>query len=119
MNLNCSYSHCFHSHNLHSRILVLSALPPIFFSHLIKIFKFFFIKEDNINLVYYIYYAIKDIGHNPRLKEYEASIYLAFELSLREFLSLCTCTGSFAHADDAKIVRSWDMQCNTEKSPLS
>ena len=119
MDLSCSYSRCFHSHNLHSKIPVLSTLPAIIFSHLIKSFEIFFIKEDNIYLVYYVYYAIKDIGRHPRLKEYEASIYLLIELSLREFLSLCTSTGSFAHADNTKIVCSWDTQCNTGKSPLS
>ena len=33
------------------------------------------------------------------------------------FLTFCTCTRSFARANDAKIVRSTDAQCNTEESP--
>ena len=32
----------------------------------------------------------------------------------RDQLSLCTCTRSFACANDAKIVRSRDAQCNTD-----
>ena len=32
-------------------------------------------------------------------------------------LKFCTCTRSFARADDAKIVRSRDAQCNTKELP--
>ena len=39
----------------------------------------------------------------------KTNIYFAIELSLREIF--------FAHANDAKIVRSSDVQCNTEESP--
>ena len=47
------------------------------------------------------------------------TIFFAIELSLWEISSLCTCTRSFARANDAKIVRNRDAQCNTEESPLS
>ena len=37
-------------------------------------------------------------------------------LAWGKFLSLCTCTRSFARVNDAKIVRSRDAECNTEES---
>ena len=46
------------------------------------------------------------------------SIYFAIGLSLRESLTFCTCTCSCARANDAKIVRSRDAQCNTKELPL-
>ena len=47
----------------------------------------------------------------------KTSIYFAIEVSLRQISFVLTCTRSFARADDAKIVRSRDAQCNTGKSP--
>ena len=47
----------------------------------------------------------------------EMNIYFAVELAWGRSLSLCKCTRSFARANDAKIVRSRDAECNIEKSP--
>ena len=38
-------------------------------------------------------------------------------LAWAKFLSLCTCTRSFARANDAIIVRNRDSQCNAQESP--
>ena len=51
--------------------------------------------------------------HHVRSKEKE---HFAIELSLKE-ISLFMCTRLFARANDAKIVRSRDAQCNSENSP--
>ena len=40
-------------------------------------------------------------------------------LFCRLLLSLCMCTRSFVHANDAKVMRSRDVQFNTEESPES
>ena len=55
--------------------------------------------------------AIKNIGHHARLKENE-----------HLFRNRASLEGNFfrfvrARANDAKIVRSKDAQCNTEESP--
>ena len=52
----------------------------------------------------------------------ETSIYYAVGLSLREiscvmYVHTLMCTCSCARANDMKIVRSRDAQCNTEESP--
>ena len=47
------------------------------------------------------------------------SIYFAIELVWGKSLTLCTRTRLCARANDAKIVRSRDAQCNTKESPLS
>ena len=47
----------------------------------------------------------------------EMNIYFAVELAWGRSLSLCKCTRSFARANDAKIVRSRNVQCNTKESP--
>ena len=51
------------------------------------------------------------------LVEEKTSIYLAVELSLVEISNVCTRTRSWAYANDAKIVRSRDVQCNAKESP--
>ena len=51
------------------------------------------------------------------LVKWKRSIYFAIELSLRESLRFCTRTRSCARANDAKIVRSRDAQCNTKELP--
>ena len=48
----------------------------------------------------------------------KTSVYLAIELSLREIsYVLYERARSFARANDAKIVRSRDAQCNTKELP--
>jgi len=53
------------------------------------------------------------------LVQEKRSIYLAIELSLREisYVLQCMRTRLCARANDAKIVRSRDAQCNTKESP--
>ena len=62
-----------------------------------------------------INYAIKNKGHNARLKEKEQFFSLS-SIAWGKFFSLCTCTRSFLRANDTKIMRSWGAQCNAEES---
>ena len=64
----------------------------------------------------YTYYAVNKYGSPCSFKRKGTFISL-LSLARGKFLSLCKCTRSFAQANDAKIVRSRDAQCNTEKSP--
>ena len=47
----------------------------------------------------------------------KTSIYFAIELSLREISFVCVRARAKLRANDTKIVRSRDAQCNTEESP--
>ena len=51
-------------------------------------------------------------GKNGKFRDWTIS-----SLAWGKFLWLCTCTQSLARANDAKIVRNRDAQCNTEESP--
>ena len=61
-------------------------------------------------------YTIKKYRSPCSFKRKRAFISLS-SLAGGKFLTFCTCTRSFARANDAKIIRSRDVQCNTEVSP--
>ena len=60
-------------------------------------------------------YAIKNKGHHARLKENEH--LFRYRAYLEGDFFRCLCARANLRANDAKIVRSRDAQCNTEESP--
>ena len=111
------YSRYFRGHHLHSKVTDFCTCSAI--SLFLSVLFFYFLEFKRIICTLLLCDKLKKKKRSPCLFKRKGTFISLSSLARGKFLSLCTCTRSFARANDKKIVRSRDARCNTYESPFN